>query len=234
MLKQFESIFCFCYNKFIMQCKSLSILILVFLIIAVPSVNAGQVTMAAYDFDDDSYEEIIRTDEKEGVTFIRIYKRISGSYFYEPFQQFKLTGRLVQVPEILDVNKDGLNDYFFATGTDMGVLYYDIIKDTFVQTNSFDFDISGGEYSESGEVPDAVDVPSPIVAMQKELDVARQTDFEMRELKSIFSEDVSTHQPMKRVAPKRSIDPAKKGSTDFSDDEDNETLTSVVRDASYM
>jgi len=119
-------------------------LVLVVLIceLFVPKLHAGQVTMATYDFDSDYIDEIIRTDEKDGTTVIRIYKRIEDSFFYKPFQEFDVSGRLVQVPEIVDVNSDGLKDYFFATGSDMGIIYYDIPQEKFIRTNNFDFEVS--------------------------------------------------------------------------------------------
>jgi len=112
-------------------------------------VEAGQVTMASYDFDSDYIEEIIRTDEKEGMTVVRIYKRIEDSFFYKPFQSFDISGRLVQVPEIVDVNSDGMKDYFFATGSDMGVIYYDVPSKEFKRTNNFDFEITWPDEAES-------------------------------------------------------------------------------------
>ena len=108
----------------------------------VPMLEAGQVTMAAYDFDADYIDEIIRTDEEGGETVIRIYKRIEDSFFYKPLQKFGVSGRLVQVPEIVDVNSDGSKDYFFATGSDMGIIYYDVVLEKFIRTNNFDFEIS--------------------------------------------------------------------------------------------
>ena len=47
-----------------------------------------------------------------------------------------------KMPEIVDVNSDGSKDYFFATGSDMGIIYYDVVSEKFIRTNSFDFEIS--------------------------------------------------------------------------------------------
>jgi len=127
---------------------------LIFFALFGASLHAAQVTMASYDFDGDYVDEIIRTDERNGATIIRIYKRIPDSFFCKPFQQFEVSGRLVQVPEIVDVNHDGMKDYFFATGSDMGILYYDILSDTFLRTNDFNFDnaqVDDTSVSDSGE-----------------------------------------------------------------------------------
>ncbi|MBU1864009.1 MAG: hypothetical protein KKH94_10135 [Candidatus Omnitrophica bacterium] len=106
----------------------------------VSDLEAGQVTMAAYDFDGDYIDEIVRTDEQEAGTIIKIYKRIENSIFYKPLKTIEVPGKLVQVPEIADINGDGMKEYFYATGMDTGIIYYDVISETFLTTNDFNFD----------------------------------------------------------------------------------------------
>lgn len=119
------------------------LIIIVFVIIcSAPAAVAGQVSMASYDFDGDLYDEIIRTDEDNGTTFIRIYSRVENTYFYKPVQVFEAIGRLVQVPEIVDVNKDGTKEYFYATGADMGIIYYHPGLDSYEKTNDYNFTIN--------------------------------------------------------------------------------------------
>ncbi len=114
--------------------------ILIFFFLFVQFLFAGQVSMALYDFDGDGTDEIVRSDELKGNTFIRFYKRIKDSYFYSPWQVFKVKGRLVQVPEIEDINSDGQKEYFFATGADIGIIYYSPVLKKLVETNSYEFD----------------------------------------------------------------------------------------------
>lgn len=159
-----------------------------FFIMFILPVQAGQVTMASFDFDDDSYDEIIRTDEENGKTYIRVYKKLDNSYFYGPFQEFVVPGRLVQVPEIQDINKDGQMDYFFATGSDMGVLYFDIIQQRFQRTNQFDFnavdaargsDAQGSVSSEQSRLSD----------IQESLETTKEADYELEQVKEILASD---------------------------------------------
>ena len=141
----------------------ISLLLGVGLLLALNVEAAHQVTMASYDFDGDYVDEIIRTDESNGSTVIRIYKRIDDSFFYKPIQTFKVLGRLVQVPEIVDVNGDGSMDYFFAAGSDMGIIYYDIFREKFERTNDFGFKLEPPEDEVTKEEissKDATMVPS--------------------------------------------------------------------------
>jgi len=100
---------------------------------------AGQVTMAAYDFNGDGYDDIIRTDEDDEGTSIRVYARIEGSFFCKPVFVSVVPGRLMQVPEVIDVNKDGRKEYFFVTGEERGIIYYDYKDNEYKKTASFDF-----------------------------------------------------------------------------------------------
>jgi hypothetical protein len=192
---------------------------------------AGQVTIAAYDFDEDSFDEIIRTDEYEGLTNIRVYKRIEDSYFYAPFQQFKVSGRLVQVPEIMDVNKDGMKDYFFATGTDMGVLYFDVIKGKFNYTNDLNFnavlDTSSSQSLTSVDSQDSSSVDSQRETIQD----ASQSDFELKQLETIFEEDRSLDTFPKIKESYSTYAPI---SNDKLQKDDRDELSLRSQDASFM
>ena len=144
--------------------------------------EAGQVTMASYDFDGDYIDEIIRTDEEKGSTVIKIYTRIDGSFFYKPLKEFTVRGRLVQIPEIADVNSDGIKDYYFATGVSMGVIYYDFAQRTFVRTNNFNFDAARtAEIIEDKEFPLEANDIIYIPPMEKHMMINR-TDKEFRYL----------------------------------------------------
>ena len=170
-----------------------SIIVLISILAFADISSAGQVTIASYDFDEDHVDEIIRTDEDSGSTYIRIYKKIDQSYFYRPFQIFSIPGRLVQVPEIIDVNDDGLKDYFFATGTDMGVLYYDFVGEQFKRSNALDFDLSSGTSPEkkrtAGPAPQSSDESrKSLKQMSAEYTSAEESDYELQQLKSVFNE----------------------------------------------
>ena len=124
------------------------------LFFALSYVDAGQVTIASFDFDGDYIDEVIRSDDHEGITTIKIYKRLKESYFLKPCEEFEVPGRLVQVPDFIDVNNDGMKDYFFATGSMRGVIYYNQIDKKFYRTSSFDFDagVPGEKEREVNEV----------------------------------------------------------------------------------
>lgn len=176
-----------------------------FLIMSILPAHAGQVTMASFDFDGDSYDEIIRTDEENGKTYIRVYKKLENSYFYGPFQEFVVSGRLVQVPEIQDINKDGQMDYFFATGSDMGVLYFDIIQERFQRTNQFDFNAVDAA---RGSNP-ANSVPSErsrLSDLQENLKTTTETDYELEQVKEILG---SSETPARISAPEHTADTLK-------------------------
>jgi len=153
------------------------------------ALEAGQVTMSSFDFDDDGCDEIIRTDEKNAHTNIKIYKRIDNSFFYSPSQEFRAIGRLVQVPEIIDINKDGRMDYYFATGSDMGVIYYDQTQDQFIRTNEFDFNANGYDTAQ-------VNIrkkDSGVRSLQQTLHKISEADYELHEIQKISEH---TRQPM--------------------------------------
>jgi hypothetical protein len=192
-----------------MSIKSILIIIVIvgiFFFAHMLHAQAGQVTMAAFDFDDDSYDEIIRTDEQDGKTYIRIYKKLENSYFYAPFQDFAVPGRLVQVPEIHDVNKDGQMNYFFATGSDMGVLYFDIIQERFIKTNQLDFDAFGVD-SESSDLRRIETDPSGLGEIRENQRAVHDADYELEELQTIFENknvppSMSRERPISDPVPK--------------------------------
>lgn len=136
-----------------------SCVISAFFFLALVSVSiAGQVTMASYDFDGDGIDELVRTDEDADLqTNIRFYSRMDDSFFYKPTAVFKVSGRIVQVPEIADVNKDGNLEFFFSTGSDMGVIYFEPLTGEFVRTNDFSFSLQGAFDSDLEEKNDSVE-----------------------------------------------------------------------------
>jgi hypothetical protein len=164
--------------------------------------DAGQVTMATYDFNDDGVDEIIRTDEQDAETFIRIYEKIDDSFFYVPLQTFRANGRLVQVPEIIDINKDGQLDYYFATGSDMGVIYYDHVLAEFVRTNDFDFDVHGYNEKKGALIPDARPADTGLTKLQKTLTAISDAEYELNQLKDISRSEKTEVRAGEPTAPK--------------------------------
>jgi len=98
-------------------------------------VEAGYVTMAQVDLNDDGSEDIVRSEEQGDGTVFRIYERIPSSYFFRPTHHITVSGKLVQVPDIGDFTNDGLPDIYFATGADIGIIYYDTVEQIFKREN---------------------------------------------------------------------------------------------------
>jgi len=99
---------------------------------------AAYVTMARFDINGDGEDEIIRTEGIAGATSIKIYESITSSYFYRPTKEFQIPGKLVQVPDILDLTGDQILDFYFATGSDIGIIFYDTIDEVYKRENEID------------------------------------------------------------------------------------------------
>jgi len=110
------------------------VFILSFLVLSSPT-WATFVTMATFDINGDGKDEIIRTEGVAGETTVKIYESIEKSYFFKPVEELKISGNLVQVPDVLDVTGDALLDLYFATGSDIGVIYYDTVSDQYKREN---------------------------------------------------------------------------------------------------
>ncbi|MBN1492914.1 MAG: VCBS repeat-containing protein [Candidatus Omnitrophica bacterium] len=93
--------------------------------------EAAYVAMAEFDINGDGHDEIIRTEGTGEDTSIKIYEKIRDSYFFKPAEVIKVSGNLVQVPEVADFTGDAILDLYFATGSDLGIIYYDTVEETY-------------------------------------------------------------------------------------------------------
>ncbi|MFC1808636.1 FG-GAP repeat domain-containing protein [Candidatus Omnitrophota bacterium] len=108
-----------------------ALLLLVCFLMVMDCAEAAYVAMAEFDINGDGQDEIIRTEGNGDVTTIKIYQKIQKSYFFKPIETITVQGNLVQVPEVTDLTGDGLLDLYFATGSDLGVVYYDTIEEEY-------------------------------------------------------------------------------------------------------
>jgi hypothetical protein len=109
----------------------MTMLIIVISFVMVSSACAAYVAMAQFDINGDGEEEIVRTEGMGDRTSIKIYEKIDNSYFFKPVEEIQVPGNLVQVPEIDDLTGDGIRDLFFATGSDLGIIYYDTVEEAY-------------------------------------------------------------------------------------------------------
>lgn len=114
------------------------LLMLMAILSLAPSAMASYVTMAQFDINGDGKEEIIRTEGVGEKTAIKIYEGITDSYFYKPAATIFVPGQIVQVPSVSDFTNDGVLDLYFATGSDIGIIYYDIVEQAYKRKNEID------------------------------------------------------------------------------------------------
>ena len=103
-----------------------------------PQTDAAYVTMARFDLNGDGEAEIVRTEGIGEATAIKIYEPLPSSYFYKPAKEFKIPGNLVQIPDVVDLTGDQLLDFYFATGSDIGIIFFDTIEETYKRQNEID------------------------------------------------------------------------------------------------
>jgi hypothetical protein len=118
----------------------------------VSSACAAYVAMAQFDINGDGEEEIVRTEGMGDRTSIKIYEKIDNSYFFKPVEEIQVPGNLVQVPEIDDLTGDGIRDLFFATGSDLGIVYYDTVEEAYKRQYEVNADLKTPYMGNSGMV----------------------------------------------------------------------------------
>jgi len=106
------------------------------------SVHAAYVAMSQFDINGDGNEEIVRAEGMGDTTAIRIYEKIDNSYFFKPVEVINVQGNLVQVPEVADFTGDAILDLFFATGSDLGIIYYDTVEEEYRREYEVNADIA--------------------------------------------------------------------------------------------
>lgn len=104
-------------------------------VLYMPCVYAAYVTMSQFDINGDGVDDIVRTEGQGDETAIKIYAKIENSYFFQPISEIKIAGNLVQVPNVADFTGDNVCDLYFATGADIGIIYYDMVENTFKREN---------------------------------------------------------------------------------------------------
>jgi len=128
------------------------------------SAFAAYVSMAEFDINGDGQDEIVRAEGTGEGTSIKIYEKIENSYFFKPAEDIAVPGNLVQAPDIKDVTGDNILDFFFATGSDLGIIYYDTVE---------------GEYRRQYEVNGNIEAPymaDPVIMMEKQVKARAESD----------------------------------------------------------
>lgn len=143
------------YNRFIYRrgiMPRISLLTIVLLLAMISSACAAYVAMAHFDINGDGEDEIVRTEGLGDKTSIKIYEKIDNSYFFKPVEEIQVPGNLVQVPEIDDLTGDGIRDLFFATGSDLGIIYYDTVEETYKRQYEINADLKAPYMGNSGMI----------------------------------------------------------------------------------
>ena len=115
-----------------------SFLGILILLVLCGSAQAAYVTLAQFDINGDGTDEIVRTEGEADTTHIRIYERLPQSYFFKPAADIDVAGNLVQVPQVSDLTGDKLLDLYFATGSDVGIIYYDTVDRQYKRQNEIE------------------------------------------------------------------------------------------------
>jgi hypothetical protein len=129
-----------------------TLLVIIISFVVISSAFAAYVAMAQFDINGDGEDEIVRTEGMGDRTSIKIYEKIDNSYFFKPVEDMQVPGNLVQVPEIEDLTGDGIRDLFFATGSDLGIIYYDTVEEAYKRQYEVNADLKVPYMGNSGMI----------------------------------------------------------------------------------